>query len=101
MESLVECSKPEIIILKLYDLGIAACHAGDKEKVRKVLHELTAALNFDYYEIAKSFYDLYEFSLRVLEEDRFCEVLDILIGLRSTWEKILPAPEGTSQPTQH
>lgn len=88
---------PGVFIRDLYDKGIAACHARDKERVQDVVTELMSTLNYDCNEIAKSFYELHEFSLRLLDDDGFEGVEDVLDGLKTAWEKVMPVTEGTSQ----
>jgi flagellin-specific chaperone FliS len=81
---------PELLILNLYDLGIQFCATRQKENVRKVLVELINALNFDYADLAASFYNLYQFALNQVEADNFDEALEIFQGLRSAWEQLIP-----------
>ena len=40
-------ASPEQLILKLYDIGISACHRQDRTKLRAVLVELIGALNME------------------------------------------------------
>jgi len=84
---------PERVILRLYDMGIESCLERNKENVMKVLKELIAALNFEYKEMSSSFYDLYQFATRLVENDQLNEVLPIFQGLRSSWEKLVTARE--------
>ena len=81
---------PELLILNLYDLGIQFCATRQKEKVRKVLVELINALNFDYADLAASFYNLYQFALNQVEAENYDEALEIFQGLRSAWEQLIP-----------
>jgi flagellar protein FliS len=85
---------PERLILRLYDIGIESCLASNKDKVKRVLNELIAALDFEYRELSSSFYDLYQFALRLVDNDKLNEVLPIFQGLRSSWEKLVAAREG-------
>jgi flagellin-specific chaperone FliS len=87
-EGLNDC--PELLILNLYDLGIQFCAARQKEEARKVLVELINSLNFDYADLATSFYNLYQFALNQIEADNFDEALEIFQGLRSAWEQLIP-----------
>jgi flagellar protein FliS len=84
---------PELLILNLYDLGIQFCADRQKDKVRKVLVELINALNFDYADMAASFYNLYHFALNQIEAENYEEALEIFQGLRSAWEQLLPGAD--------
>ena len=85
-------SSPEQIILKLYDLGIAACHAGDRAKLRAVLVELTGALDFERGgELAERLYGLYTYILQESASGDLQAIAEILSGLRAAWhEAFLP-----------
>ena len=85
------------LILRLYQIGIAACQTENEEKVRRVLSELTSALNFDCGEIAHSFYRMYKLCFRMLADGRFDQVLEIFDGLRSAWEEMMLATEGSQR----
>jgi len=93
-------SQPEKIILDLYDLGISACDEKNEAKLNKALHTLIDALNFDYAELATSFFNLYNYALTILTEQRFEEVGNILKELRQTWEQVFAPTERASQITQ-
>jgi flagellin-specific chaperone FliS len=84
---------PELLILNLYDLGIQFCAERQKEQARKVLAELINALNFDYADMAASFYNLYHFALNQIEAENYEEALEIFQGLRSAWEQLIPGAE--------
>ncbi len=84
----VQTSSPEQIIAKLYDLGVAACHAGDRVKVRKVLVELMAGLNFELGgEIAVRLQAIYEFCLEESNNGQLDTVRELLEGLREAWRE--------------
>ncbi|SHL02056.1 flagellar export chaperone FliS [Rhodothermus profundi] len=85
-EQAVLSASPAQLILKLYDLGIAACKRGDRAKVRAVLVELISALNFEAGgELAERLYALYEFCLRESAIGDLSVVQRILEGLREAW----------------
>lgn len=85
-------SSPEQIILKLYDLGIAACHAGERAKLRAVLVELIGALDFERGgELAERLHALYTYSLRESADGDLQVTREILCGLREAWrEAVFP-----------
>ena len=81
---------PELLILNLYDLGIQFCAEHKRHQARKVLVELINALNFEYADMAASFYNLYQFALNQVETDNYDQALEIFQGLRSAWEQLIP-----------
>ncbi len=79
---------PEQLILKLYDLGIAACHREDRSKLRAVLKELIGSLNFEKGgEIAQGLYNIYEFCLRESISGDLTLVQELIDELRSVWKE--------------
>ncbi len=87
-EQAVLSASPEQLILKLYDLGIAACKREDRPKVRAVLTELIGALNLEAGgELAERLYALYEFCLRESAIGDLEVVRRILEGLREAWHE--------------
>lgn len=93
----VEIETPEQVILRLYEIGIEACWHRDQAKVGQVLRELIAALNFDYGEMATAYYNMYDYALRILEQQKYNEIRDILSELHDAWEQVIPAMDGPSQ----
>lgn len=91
-EQAVASASPELLVAKVYDIGISACHRGDRQKVRAVLVELIAGLNFEAGgDIALNLYSLYEFCLTQAIEGELGVVCEILTGLRDAWrEGLLP-----------
>ena len=78
-----------MLVLKLYDLGIQKCHDRDRIGVQKILKELIGSLNFEYKDMAGSFYELYDYAMRSADAENFNEAANILEGLRSAWEKLV------------
>jgi len=96
----VMTDSPEEVILRLYDLGIRKCLEKDGSGVQKVLKELIESLNFEYKDMAGSFYELYDYAMRSAQAENFDEAVNILQGLRSAWEKLvakdgIPVPDLT------
>lgn len=84
----VQSASPEQLIAKLYDLGISSCHRKNQQKVRGVLMELIAALNFEAApEMTNNLYSLYEFCLMENARENFDTVAEILEGLREAWKE--------------
>ncbi len=80
-------STPEQVILKIYDIGISACHREDRSTLRSVLIELLSSLNFDLGgEIARSLADLYAYCLEQIAIGDLHEVEMLLSGLRDAWK---------------
>ncbi len=83
----------EKMILHLYDLGVEGCRDKDKMKSIQVLSQLIKALNFDFGEIVSSFYELYQYTLHMIEQDNYNQALIVLLELRDVWEKSVVARE--------
>ncbi len=84
----VASASPEQLIAKLYDLGIGACHRQDRSKLRAVLKELIASLNFEKGgEIAQGLYNIYEFCLRESVTGDLEIVIELLSELRDVWNQ--------------
>lgn len=77
---------PSELITKLYDLAIQACYRKDEKRLIEVLSTLIRGLNFDY-EIAGSFFNLYEYCQRQARKQEFDEVRELLEGIRETWDE--------------
>jgi flagellar secretion chaperone FliS len=83
-------SSPEQLIIKLYDLGISACHRDDCYKLRAVLRELISALDLEKGgEIAGRLYALYAFCMDHSTTGDLAPIVEILEGLRETWRSVM------------
>ncbi|MEM1042285.1 MAG: flagellar export chaperone FliS [Bacteroidota bacterium] len=83
----VTTSSPERLVVKLYDLGIAACYRGDRAKTRAVLVELMSALDHEQGgDLAARLYGLYVFCLDESARGDLAVVADLLGGLREAWQ---------------
>jgi flagellin-specific chaperone FliS len=80
-------TSPELTILQLYEQGIESCKKRNKEKVDHVIHALINSLNFEYKGMANSFYDIYQFTLKMVREGHYDQVLFVLEGLHDAWKK--------------
>ena len=81
-------SSPEQLVLKIYDLGIAACRRDDRSKVRAVLAELMSSLNFEEGgEVASQLQGLYEYCLIESANGDLETVRTLLEGLREAWRE--------------
>ncbi|MFT5141856.1 MAG: flagellar protein FliS [Rhodothermales bacterium] len=83
----VMSASPEQLIVKLYDLGISACHREDRFKVRAVLRELISSLDMDKGgELAGRLYALYAFCMDHSSSEELEVIADLLSGLREVWK---------------
>ncbi len=79
-------SSPEQLVLKLYDFGVQACHREDRDKLRRVLVELIASLNFERGgDLATRLYTLYEYCLTESATGDLSTICEIIEGLREAW----------------
>jgi len=92
-EKLSERTTPaEQVVMQLYELGVRSCELRDKEKTIRVVKELIAALDFNYPEVANTFYQLYLFVLKMLEEEDYGSALGVLTEIRDTWDQLVLTP---------
>lgn len=85
-EQAVVSASPEQLVAKVYEIGITACHRGDREKVRAVLHELIAGLNFqEGGELASKLHAIYEYCQTAAAGGDLDTVGELLTGLRDAW----------------
>ena len=84
----ITTASPEILVQKLYDIGILACHQEDRSKLRKVFVELISGLDFERGgEIAGRFHALYEYCLMESISGDLAVICEILEGLRDAWKE--------------
>ncbi len=76
---------PAELMLKVYDIAIAACGRKDIAKSKAAIIELIDSLNFEYAEIATGLFRLYNYCLDLLRAEKFDEAKYILSELRATW----------------
>lgn len=82
----VRSASPAALVDKLYEIGVAAAHAGDASRARRALVELTAALDLERGgELAAQLQGLYGFSLNAITAGDFATVAELLSGLREAW----------------
>lgn len=78
-------ASPNQLISYVFDAGIAACGRQDRSKATQAVNTLIKALNFDYKEIATTFFNMYRFINRLVVQGRFEEARNILVDLKQTW----------------
>ncbi|GBD07338.1 hypothetical protein HRbin21_01156 [bacterium HR21] len=76
---------PEQLVLKTYDVFLAAYRRNDIGLMNRALTQLMDALNFEAGEIAVRLYRLYEYCQRCLWNRRAEEAAAIIQELRSAW----------------
>ena len=86
-------ASPAELIDKLYGIGVTAAQQGDAPRTRRVLVELTSALDAERGgEVAESLHDLYDYALRATTEGDLDTVSELLSGLRDAWRRGVLAP---------
>ncbi len=81
-------ASPAQLVAKLYDIGILACNTEDRFKLRKVLIELIASLNFaEGGEIAIRLSQIYEYCMRESVAGDLSIIGEMLSDLRDTWKE--------------
>jgi flagellar protein FliS len=85
----VMTASPEQLIAYIFDVGVAACARGDREKACKAVQELINALNFEHQAIATSFYQLYRYVLNAIHRGEFQNAREILVGLKAAWAEAM------------
>lgn len=84
---------PAELIDKLYGIGVTAAQGGDAPRTRRVLVELSAALDHERGgEVAEGLGGLYDFALRATNDGDLATVAEILDGLREAWRRSVLAP---------
>mgnify|MGYP000165082295 CR=1 FL=1 len=85
---------PVETMLRLYDLGVAACDARDARQASAVLVELIAALDFRHGDFPARLYALFEYALREVKAGRWTMPHRILAELRDAWRQALAPSQG-------
>ena len=78
-------ASPEQLISYLYDAAIAACGRDDLQKSSRAVRELISALNFEYKDIAVTFFQVYRYINNLISQRRFEEARQMLTDLKSSW----------------
>jgi len=89
----VQTASPEKLIQMLYEVGMKACHNKDRAKVGKVLAELISALDFDYKDVALSYFNLYRYALDEANKNNFRNTHMVLEGLSEAWQHVMNRTE--------
>ena len=87
-------STPQKLLLKVFDFAIVNCKKGNVENTNKALSELIKALNFnnpEAREMSLGLLQLYQYSQEEMRKKNNEVVLQILTGLRDTWQTVFSA----------
>ena len=83
----VATASPAQLIAKLYDIGVSACHRGDRSKTRAVIVELMSSLDLEAGgDLAGRLHAIYEFCLHESAAGDLSSVAELLAGLREAWQ---------------
>lgn len=79
---------PIQLVIKLYDIAIAACYQNDRSRVRKALAELMASLNVEEGgDFSARMLRIYEYCMDQTVSGDLNEVRDLLLELRNAWKQ--------------
>lgn len=85
----VMSATPNELISYIYDVAIAGCGNNDSIKAGNAVRELMKSLNFEYKEIALTFYNVYRYINHNIIKGNFSHAREILVDLKSTWDKAM------------
>ncbi len=80
---------PGELVLKLYDMGIAALVAQDPQRATRVLAQLIESLDFRYHDVAFGLFRLYRYCMDETKKGEYDVPTRVLKELRDTWTKAL------------
>ncbi len=87
-EQAIASASPQQLVAKLYDLGIGACHADNRAKVRAVLVELVSSLDMEKGgDVAARLYALYQYCMEESMTGDLGTVCTLFEGLREAWRE--------------
>jgi len=89
-------ASPAQLVLKSYDLALAALRAEDGPWACKVLAQLIESLDFRYQEVALGFFRLYRYCMEEIKQGRLGVPTRILRELRDTWAQAMETAEAVS-----
>ncbi len=81
-------ASPEKCVAKIYDIAIAACHRGDRAKVRAAVLQLVHALDFERGgDVAQRLHEIYLYALTESATGSLAPIAEVLDGLRAAWNE--------------
>jgi len=79
---------PEKLVVKIYDIAIAACHAGDRARLRAALVQLVNGLDFERGgDLARRLHAIYVYGLTESALGDLAPIAEVLNELRSVWNE--------------
>ncbi|MBN2279924.1 MAG: flagellar protein FliS [Candidatus Marinimicrobia bacterium] len=82
-------ASPEQLILYIYDASISACGRKDRRKAAEAIQELVNSLNFKEKKVATTFYNMYQYILNLIHNQKFEEAQTLLRDIRNTWAEAM------------
>ena len=79
-------ASPNELISYIYDVAIAGCGTNDSVKAGNAVRELMKSLNFEYKEIALTFYNVYRYINYNIINGNFSNARELLVDLKKTWD---------------
>jgi len=87
LENQILNSRPEELILKVYDFILLNIKKQNYDKANSGLIELIAALNFDYQDVSLGLFKLYNYCQNQIRKENWNEAKSIIQDLRDAWAK--------------
>ncbi len=85
----VMSATPNELISYIYDLAIAGCGNQDGFKAGKAVRELMKSLDFEYNEIALTFYNVYRYVNNNIINGNYSHAREVLVDLKTTWDRVM------------
>lgn len=85
---------PAQLVLKLYDMAVAALLAREGDRASKVLAQLIESLDFQQRDVALGMFRLYRYCLEQIKRGEYEVPTTILRELRNTWAQALASAVG-------
>ncbi len=78
-------ARPEQLISYIYDAAIAGCVNKDRAKASRAVQELINSLNFEYKEIAITFFNVYRHINFLIRTGKFETARNMLTEIKKSW----------------
>lgn len=88
-EQRIISATPNELISYIFDVAIAGCGKNDSIKAGKAVRELMKSLNFEYKEMALTFYNVYRYINHNIINGNFSHAREILVDIKTTWDKAM------------
>jgi flagellar protein FliS len=87
LENQILNSKPEELVLKVYDFILLNIKKKNYNKANAGIIELIAALNFDYQDVSLGLFKLYTYCQNQIRKENWTEAQEIIQDIRNSWAK--------------